>query len=185
MWASPFVDALCIERSEAHPRTVFTVSMKPDLAATLRSLLLEQQTAALATLHKGEPALSMVPYALLPEGSGFVIHVSRLAVHTADMLAQPAVSLLVVAPAGSAPSPQELTRASVQGWAKPLPPNSAEYVNAKERYVARFPSSEQTFSFSDFKLFVIEPRSVRFVGGFARATSILAREFVSIMRGAE
>lgn len=159
--------------------------MKPDLAASLRSLLMEQQTAALATLHKGEPALSMVPYALLPEGAGFVIHVSRLAVHTADMLAHPAVSLLVVAPAGSAASPQELARASVQGRARPLPPDSAEYASAQAHYVARFPSSEQTFSFSDFKLFIIEPRAVRFVGGFARATSILAREFTSVMRGAE
>lgn len=159
--------------------------MKPDLAASLRSLLLEQETAALATLHKGEPALSMVPYALMPGGKGFVIHVSRLATHTADMLAQPAVSLLVVAAAGSAPSPQELARASVQGRARPLPPDSAEYANAKAHYVARFPSSEQTFSFADFKLFVIEPRSVRFVGGFARATSILAREFKSIMQFAE
>jgi putative heme iron utilization protein len=159
--------------------------MTSDLAASLRSLILEQQTAALATLHKGEPALSMVPYALLPEGAGFVIHVSRLAVHTADMLAHPTVSLLVVAAAGSAPSPQELARASVQGRAAPLLPGSVDHANAKARYVARFPSSEPTFSFSDFKLFVIEPRSVRFVGGFARATSILAGEFVSVMQDAE
>ena len=159
--------------------------MKPDLAATLRALLHEQQTAALATLHKGEPALSMVPYALLPEGRGFVIHVSRLAAHTADMLANPAVSLLVVAPAGSASSPQELPRASVQGWARPLPPESVECSNATALYVARFPSSEQTFAFSDFALFTIEPRSLRFVGGFARATSILASEFASIMRATQ
>jgi hypothetical protein len=129
-----------------------------------------------------DPALSMVPYALLPEGAGFVIHVSRLAVHTADMLAHPAVSLLVVAAPCSTSSPQELARASVQGQARPLPPDSADHANAKARYLARFPSSEQTFSFSDFQLFAIEPRSVRFVGGFARATSILAREFVSVMQ---
>lgn len=155
--------------------------MKPDLAATLRSLLHEQQTAALATLHKGEPALSMVPYALLPEGRGFVIHVSGLAAHTADMLANSAVSLLVVASTGTAPSPQELPRVSIQGRAKPVPPESAEYREAAALYVSRFPSSEQTFAFADFTLFVIEPRSARFVGGFARATSIMATEFASVM----
>ena len=64
--------------------------MGPDIATALRSLLRAQQTAALATLHNGEPALSMVPYALLREGAGFVIHVSHLAVHTSDMLATPA-----------------------------------------------------------------------------------------------
>lgn len=157
--------------------------MEPDLAAALRSLLHEQQVAALATLHKGEPSLSMVPYALLPRGGVFAVHVSRLAVHTADMLANPAVSLLVVAPAGSASSPQELQRASIQGRAKPLPPESAEYAQASVLYVTRFPSSERTFSFSDFSLFAIEPRSVRFVGGFARATTILAKEFSAVMQG--
>ena len=156
--------------------------MKTDLAASLRSLLLAQQTAALATLHKGEPALSMVPYALLPEGKGFVIHVSGLALHTADMLAHPAVSLLVVAAVDSAGSPQELARASVRGRARPMPPGSAAYANAKACYLTRFPSSEHTFAFSDFKRFVIEPRSLRFVGGFGRATSILARAFPSVMK---
>jgi hypothetical protein len=39
------------------------------------------------------------------------------------------------------------------------------------------------FSFSDFTLFVVEPRSIRFVGGFARAASLLAGDFVSIMQG--
>ena len=158
------------------------MSMAPHLAAALRSLLREQQTAALATLHKGEPALSMVPYALRPGGTGFIIHVSHLAVHTADMLATPAVSLLVVAAAGSRSSPQELPRASVRGQARPLSPDSAEYEDAKLLYMARFPSSEQTFALSDFTLFVIEPRSVRFVGGFARAASVLAEEFGSIMQ---
>lgn len=158
------------------------MSMEPALAASLRALLEEQTTAALATLHKGEPALSMVPYALLPEGRGFAIHVSRLATHTADMQRNPAVSLLVVSAAGSAPSPQELQRASIQGRASQLAPESPEYSQAQSLYMARFPASEQTFGFSDFALFAIEPRAIRFVGGFGRATSILAPEFASIMR---
>ena len=68
--------------------------MEPAQARALRQLIESQQVAALATLHRDEPALSMVPYALLPQGRGFVIHVSRLATHTADMLAQPAVAML-------------------------------------------------------------------------------------------
>lgn len=157
------------------------MAMDPTLAAALKALLEEQQTAALATLHKGEPALSLVPYALLPEGRGFVIHVSRLATHTADMRATPAVGLLVAAPPGSASSPQELARASVQGRARQLAAESPEHAEARALYLARFPQSEPTFGFSDFSLVVVEPRSVRFVGGFGRAMSILAGEFGSIM----
>ena len=155
--------------------------MESSQALSLKSLLEGQRVASLATLHKAEPAVSMVPYALLPQGRGFIIHVSRLATHTADMLANPAVALLVVAPPGSATSPQELQRASVQGRARRLDADSAEYSQARALYLARFPQSDETFGFSDFSLFMVEPLSVRFVGGFAQATSILAREFATIM----
>jgi hypothetical protein len=126
----------------------------------------------------------MVPYVLMPEGKGFIIHVSRLASHTADMLANPSVSLLVVAPPGSAVSPQELQRASVQGQARQCSSGSADHAQAQALYLARFPHSEQMFGFSDFSLFIVEPRSLRFVGGFAQATTVLAEEFTSVMRGA-
>lgn len=71
--------------------------MDADAARDLRTLLETQQVVALATLHRVEPAVSTVPYALLPADRGFVVHVSRLATHTADMLAAPVVSLLVTA----------------------------------------------------------------------------------------
>ncbi len=53
--------------------------MDPSEAIALKSLLVKQAVAALATLHKDEPAVSMVPFAFLPDGTGIVIHVSRLA----------------------------------------------------------------------------------------------------------
>ena len=155
--------------------------MESSQAVTLRSLLESQQVASLATLHKGEPSVSMVPYALLPQGRGFVIHVSTLATHTADMLAHPAVALLVAAPPGTAASPQELQRASVQGRATPCPAISPEHAEARAASLSRFPQSEELFSFADFSLYVITARSVRFIGGFGMATSILAAEFASVM----
>jgi len=154
--------------------------MEPDLAVALRSLVETQQVASLATLHRGKPAVSMVPYALIPLGGGFLVHVSRLASHSADMLADGAVALLIVAPADSA-SPHELARASIQGQARPLASPSQEGIEARARYLQRFPQSERTFGFPDFSLFAIAPTSVRFVGGFARAATILAAEYAAIM----
>lgn len=158
--------------------------MEPSQAVALRTLLESQQVASLATLHKAEPAVSMVPYALLAQGRGFAIHVSRLATHTADMLANPAVALLVMAPPGSAASPQEIQRASVRGQARQCAPGSPEHAQARALYLSRFPQSEAMFDFADFSLFIVEVRSVRFVGGFARATTIMAGEFSSIMGAA-
>ena len=91
--------------------------MNPAYAQTLRELLRTQQVAALGTLHQGQPYVSMVPFALLPGGSGFVIHVSQLAAHTKDMLLSPQVSLLVVAPPTPDVPAQALARITVQGRA--------------------------------------------------------------------
>ena len=133
-------------------------------ALALKSLLWSQPVAALATLHKGEPAVSMVPYALLPLGEGFVIHVSRLATHTGDMLASPAVALMVVAAPDAAPSPLALPRASIQGHARQCLPDAPRYGEARAAYLAKLPQSEELFSFADFSLFVIEVQSGDYFG---------------------
>jgi putative heme iron utilization protein len=141
-------------------------------SVALAHLLHTQEVAALGTLHDGEPFVSMVPYALLPGGADFVIHVSRLAAHTKDMLANPAVSLLVIAVAEPQVTAQARARVTIQGGAKPCVDGDPQYGEAKRTYLARFPQAADLFSFADFSLFVIKPRAARFIGGFAQATSI-------------
>lgn len=153
----------------------------------LATLLQQTSTAALATLHAGEPAVSMVPYALMPDGAALVIHVSQLASHTQDMRSHPGVSLLVTAPAGSAETALALPRVSVQGLARLCIPDMRDYAAARGVYQARFPESEELFSFADFSLFVIEVQSARFVAGFGRAISLNPEQFTEQMqeRGAK
>jgi putative heme iron utilization protein len=112
------------------------------------------------------------PFTLLPGGTDFIIHVSQLAAHTKDMLAGPQVSLLVIAPPAPGVMAQELARITVQGTAMQLVPGTPEHAAAKAAYLARFPQSEPMFGFADFSLFAIVPESIRFVGGFAQATTI-------------
>lgn len=146
--------------------------MTPTHTRTLRDLLRTQQVAALGTLHKGQPYVSMVPFALRPGATDFIIHVSQLAAHTKDMLASPQVSLLVIAPPAPEVMAQELARITVQGKATQYVQGTPEHAEAKAAYLARFPQSEMMFGFADFSLFAIVPESIRFVGGFAQATTI-------------
>jgi heme iron utilization protein len=150
--------------------------------APLRAVLESQDCAALATLHDGEPFVSMVPFAVQPDGAGFIIHVSTLATHTRDMLASPRVSLLVM----DAPRPDVMAQArprlTLQGTARQLLASSAERTDAKATYLARFPESEPLFGFTDFSLFVITPTSARWVGGFAQAKTISAARLAEILR---
>lgn len=150
-------------------------------ASALKSLLAGQPVAALATLHGNEPAISMVPYALLPDGSGLVIHVSRLATHTNDMLAHPQVAVLVTGAPGASETPLTQPRVSFQGQARRCEPESVEYAHARAAYLARLPEAEDLFSFPDFSLFVIKPASARYVAGAGRAMSLTGAEIVKAL----
>jgi putative heme iron utilization protein len=155
--------------------------MNPSHAQALRDLLRTQQVASLGTLHDGQPHVSMVPFAMLPKGPGFVIHVSELAAHTKDMQLHPTVSLLVIAPPSPDITAQALARVTIQGQAVPYTTSTQGHAEAKAAYLSRFPHSAEMFGFSDFSLFVIMPESIRFVGGFAQATTLSPETLAKVL----
>ena len=157
--------------------------MSAPYAQPLRDLLQAQQVASLGTLHQGRPDVSMVPFVMLPGSANFIIHVSQLAAHTKDMLSSPQVSLLVIAPPTPGVIAQELARITLQGEAAQVASRTPDHAAAKAAYLARFPRSEPMFGFSDFSLFVIVPTSIRFVGGFAQATTISPATCASLLNG--
>jgi putative heme iron utilization protein len=154
--------------------------MKPEQTEALRQLLRGQDVAALGTLHRGEPFVSMVPFALLPDGR-VVIHVSRLATHTRDMEEHAGVSLLVMDPRTADVPAQALARVTLQGEARRCGVDDVGHADARACYLARFPQSEDLFGFADFSLFVITPRAVRLIRGFAQAWSITGEDYAAAM----
>ena len=155
--------------------------MDNSISTQLRGLLLGSLHASLATLHKGEPAVSMTPFALSPDGTGLVIHVSRLATHTADMLAHPQVAMMVLGAPEATDSPLALPRLSMQGLARPCGPDDPRHPEAKAAYVQRLPDSEELFSFGDFSLFFVSVQSARLVAGFGRAHAISGQHFAQAL----
>jgi putative heme iron utilization protein len=156
--------------------------MNAELNQRLAELVRERSTAALGTLHAGAPFVSMVPYALADDGSGFIIHVSKLAAHTKDMLADARVSLLVAEAEGEGNPPLALARVSVQGTAQRVPSGSPDVPGLRAGYLARFPEAEQMFGFADFSLFLIRPLSARFVAGFGQAHSLSGETMTAVLR---
>lgn len=147
--------------------------MSTDPATLLRSLLRDVQTAALATLHKDEPAISMVPFVHDADAGALLIHVSALATHTRDMQAHPAVSLLVTSRDDGSVAPQALARVAFTGSARFIEREDDAYAAGRALYLQRFPQAAQTFELADFSLLRIEPRAARVVGGFAQAASLV------------
>jgi len=156
--------------------------MNRELTVVLQQLIHGRMIAALGTLHQGLPFVSMVTYAVARDGS-FILHVSRLAAHTQDMLDNPEVSLLITESEAVGKMPQALARATVQGRAKMLDRDSEKYADAREIYLSRFPDAAPLFEFSDFSIFVIEPVSSRFIAGFGKAVTVTGDDFATALSG--
>lgn len=156
--------------------------MNAELSERLAQLLRQRSTAALGTLRDGAPCVSMVPYAIAADGSGFIVHVSKLAAHTKDMLADVRVSLLVAEAEGDGKSSLALERVSVQGLARRIPSSAPDVSRLRAAYLARFPESAQMFGFADFSIFLIRPGSARFVAGFGQAHSLSAEAMAQLLQ---
>jgi heme iron utilization protein len=154
--------------------------MNSELTIVLQQLIHGRMIAALGTLHQGAPFVSMVPYAVARDG-GFILHVSRLAAHTQDMLDHPDVSLLITESQASEKMPQALARVTVQGRAGMLDRDSQKHIDAQGVYLSRFPDAAPLFEFSDFNIFIIKPASARFIAGFGQAVTITGDDLATVL----
>ena len=143
----------------------------------LRALLAAQRVAALGTLDADfRPFVSMVPFAL-EAGDGYVvIHVSGLAQHTPNLLARPAVSLLVMQSEVAGEPVHALPRVSFEGIATALVRESALWQRARATYLGRFPEAEPMTHLGDFQFVGIQITGARQIAGFGAARSLDAQE---------
>jgi heme iron utilization protein len=147
--------------------------MKEEAARHAARLVRQCRVAALGTLHDGAPAVSQVPFALLPEADGvFLILVSRLAAHTRAMQEDPQVGLMIAQPEDGHTVAHALARVSIRAEAHMIARPHPDYGAARAAYGARFPDQEFLFDLGDFELFALVPRAVRVVAGFAQAASV-------------
>lgn len=146
--------------------------MDQDARNLLRSLLLGQRLLALAVLVDDRPVIGQVPFALRPDGSGLLIHVSRLARHTAGLTDGAPFSALLQLPDLPEADPLQVPRLTLEGKADLLERGSEAYEEAAALYQQRLPTSAITFQLGDFRLVELIPEGGRLVGGFARALSV-------------
>jgi hypothetical protein len=143
--------------------------MKPLDEGRLRRLLREQRWACLGTLDEGKPFVSWVAYVVDEEGS-LLLHLSRLAKHTRNLLtdgaASPTISLAISETDDDRSDPQTLARITLDGVVEVVARDSAAYQAGRECYLARLPDAAMLFDFEDFSLFKLTPQAARYVEGF-------------------
>lgn len=74
------------------------------------NLVAQAQTGVLLTLRNGHPFGSHVPYLITDDWSRLYLHLSRLALHTQQVLENLRVSLFIAEPDGAGKNPSALQR---------------------------------------------------------------------------
>jgi putative heme iron utilization protein len=147
-----------------------------------KSLLRRSRQGALATLlvGNGDPYCSLVNVASHPDGSPILL-ISRLAVHTRNILTDSRVSLMLDERAPG--DPLEGARIMLVGRAEEAGAEELELV--RRRYLNAHPSAEAFVSFADFSFFRIRPAWTHLVAGFGRILDLKAERFLTDLAGAE
>lgn len=146
-----------------------------------KSLLRRSRQGALATLMpgSGDPYCSLVNLASHPDGSPILL-ISRLAVHTRNILADSRVSLMLDERAAG--DPLEGARIMLSGRAEQA---EDERDLLQRRYLNAHPAAEAFVSFKDFAFFRIRPAGTHLVAGFGRIVDLKPEQFLTDLAGAE
>src|ERR1700692_2301707 len=153
-----------------------------DAARLARSLLRRSRQGALATLvpGSGDPYCSLVNVASHPDGSPILL-ISRLAVHTKNILGDSRVSLMLDERAGG--DPLEGSRIMLAGQAQQVTASDLDI--CRRRYLNAHPSAGAFVDFKDFSFFRIRPTGAHLVAGFGRIVDLTPEQFLTDLSGAE
>src|SRR6266496_3962202 len=140
-----------------------------DAAKLARSLLRRSRQGALATLMagSGDPYCSLANVASHADGSPILL-ISRLALHTRNILADSRVSLMLDERAEG--DPLEGSRIMLAGRAEEAGADDLPVL--RRRYLNAHPSSDAFVNFNDFSFFRIRPSGAHLVAGFGRIVDL-------------
>jgi heme iron utilization protein len=148
-----------------------------DAGSLARSLLRRSRQGALATLMagSGDPYCSLVNIASHPDGAPILL-ISRLALHTKNILGDPRVSLMLDERAAG--DPLEGSRIMLAGLTEQAT-GSEEAALWRRRYLNAHPSAEAFVNFKDFSFFRINPSGAHLVAGFGRIVDLSPEQFLT------
>lgn len=132
-----------------------------------RDLLATRNIGVLATVsirYPGFPFASVTPYALDENGQPLFL-MSRLAVHTKNLLEHPEASLLVYDPEIEQ-DPLGSPRLNALGTVAVVPAEQLE--SAQSVYLEKHSQASQWISFGDFNLYRLTIQNIYYIGGFGQ-----------------
>jgi putative heme iron utilization protein len=148
-----------------------TPDFDPKVAA--KKLLREGRSAALATLMPGagDPYCSLVNVATAADGAPLLL-ISRLAVHTKNVLADPRVSLMI--DERKEGDPLQGARVMLMGTAI-----ATDDDDVRRRYLERQPEAEMFVGFADFAFYRLALTGAHLVAGFGRIVDLKPEDILT------
>jgi len=150
--------------------------MNPEASAHLKQLLEGQRVLSVAVVIEGEAHIGLLPFAVLPDHTGVIVHVSSLAKHTRGLATSGRAAVLIHQSEEAVGDPLQVPRLTFETEVRELRRDTPDYEQGKREYLARFVDAAVTFSLGDFRLFELKFLRGRFVEGFARALDITAED---------
>ena len=151
--------------------------MKPtpdfNAATAAKKLMREGRSGALATLMpgSGDPYCSLVNVATAAYGAPLLL-ISRLAVHTKNVLADPRVSVMI--DERKEGDPLQGARVMLMGTAA-----ATEDPEARRRYLDRQPEAEMFAGFADFAFYRVTLKAAHLVAGFGRIVDLEPQDILT------
>jgi putative heme iron utilization protein len=148
-----------------------TPDFKPAVAG--KKLLREGRSGALATLMpgSGDPYCSLVNVATAVDGAPLLL-ISRLALHTKNVLADARVSLMI--DERKEGDPLQGARVMLMGTAA-----ATEDPDARRRYLDRQPEAEMFAGFADFAFYRVALKAAHLVAGFGRIVDLKPQDILT------
>lgn len=150
-----------------------------DPVAATKKLLREARTGALATLMvgSGDPYCSLVNVATAFDGAPLLL-LSRLAIHTRNLLADARVSLML--DERKEGDPLQGARVMLVGRAA-----ATSAAHDRQRYLARHPDANMFVGFADFAFYRLELTGAHLVAGFGRIVDLAPAAVLTDVTGAD
>lgn len=144
-----------------------------DPVKAAKKLLREGRSGALATLMpgSGDPYCSLVNVATGPDGAPLTL-LSRLAVHTKNVLADNRVSLML--DERKADDPLEGARVMLMGTIA-----ATTDANLRAAYIRRHPNAAGYAQFTDFAVYRIAVERAHLVAGFGRIVDLAGKDILT------
>ncbi len=151
----------------------------PTHAERCRTLVAQARSATLSTVARdpaGCPYGSLVTVAVDAAGRPLLL-LSELAEHTGNLHACADASVLLTEPLGTHDEPLALGRVTILGRCAKV--EGDERGAVREAFLRWQPGASYYVDFKDFAFYRLEPRALRYVGGFGRMSWVDAADYAA------